>query len=126
MKKIIVVCSIIAAIGLWLWQSEKPFGGLTKNTPMMATSSVGIYQPFFPALVLSADSSRQYASFCNSSPTTTNYITLQIQATTTGINGILIPGNACYQMSNDIGNLFLDNIYARASTSTTTLMILYK
>ncbi len=93
-------------------------------SPTMATSSVGIYSS---SLVLAASSGRQFASFCNASnsaPTTNDVVYLMLDATTTKPNGISIKPSSCYEMQRD--NLFVGNVYAIASGSTSTLLTVYK
>lgn len=93
--------------------------------PTMATSSVGIYAW---TSVLSADSSRGYVSFCNDSRITNSAIYLGFGATSTvsglGMYGISVPSNTCYEMTLD--KMFYGNVYAIASSATSTLLKLYK
>jgi hypothetical protein len=123
----VIVAFMVIAFGfhkLFSLESESMVGGQTfYDAPTQATSTVGIYAA---TRVLTADTGRQYASFCNPSPTTTNFITLQVTATSSGAYGILVPGTSCHQMSHEMGNLFAGEIWAKASTSTTTLMMVTK
>lgn len=99
---------------------EKPAGDAQYffRAPTMATSSVSSASA---TLVAAADTSRQYASFCNATTTTTSYIFLTIGATSTPPAGVVIAGGSCKTMSAQDGNLFTTSIYAQTSAGTNTL-----
>jgi hypothetical protein len=88
------------------------------TTATTATSSVSTSWSSTP--VLSADSSRGYVSFCNESVSVGQGIYLGMGATTTGISGIKVAANSCYEMTAE--KMFYGNIYAIASPSATTLL----
>lgn len=127
MKKIIGFLIVLGVIvgGYFIFKpANKPnVGGYFINTPTSATSTVGIYTQ---TSVMSADSARSFASFCNMTnavPATNDAVFLQLGATTTGLTGLMIKPQECYEMTGEKGNLFTGIIYARASTSTTTLLM---
>lgn len=130
MKKILIGVGIFLLLGLWAWKSESPkqqFGssqniGYSYTSPTSATSSVTTSWTASP--VVSADSSRGFVSFCNDNGTATNAIYLGLGATTTGVSGLKIPGNSCYEMT--LQKMFTGNIYAIASPTAATLLIIYK
>ncbi len=103
----------------------EPASGLYYTSPTMATSSVGLYTP---VNILANSGSRSYASICNTSPTSTNDLLLEFDATSTtvGLNApaMLVPGNSCYEMTNN--KLFIGNLYAIFSTNTATVETLVK
>lgn len=104
--------------------SQLPLGAampFSYNSATQATSSVGIYAW---STVLPADSGRGYVSLCNDSRTANSDIYLGFGATSTvsgsGMFGRAIPSNSCYEMTLD--NMFYGNIYAIASSATSTLL----
>ena len=92
------------------------------SSPTMATSSVGIYTP---VNLLANSGSVTYRELCNTSPTTTNDLILELDATSTATGlsapGILVPGNSCYKFSG-----FTGNVYGIFTTNTATVSSLYK
>lgn len=122
-----IVIGIFVLLGIWFWQSDKPFGAsqaLKFVSPTQATSTAGIYAW---SRVLTADSSRVFASLCNASPalpTTNDVMFIALGATSTPPYGITVSPGKCYEMTLD--NMFWGDVYARASTSTSTLTSVYK
>lgn len=92
------------------------------NSATIANSAVTTTWSVAP--VLAADSSRGYASFCNESATAGNGIYLGLGATSTGISGIKITANTCYEMTLD--KMFYGDIYAIASPTASQLLKVYK
>lgn len=131
MKKFLVVLGLLALVGgsIYLIHNRKSpapatqqglAGGYSFRAPTQATSSIGSATQ---TLVLSADSARQFASFCNSTTTTASYISLQIGATSTSPSGIQIPGGSCYEMAPEKGNLFTTAVYGQTTAGTSTLTV---
>jgi len=126
-KKIVIVCALFLAVSIWLWQSERPkFGGgdvyNKYSSPTIASSSVAT--TWSTSAVVAGDSSRVYASFCNGSTSSVADIYLGLGATSTGVSGIKIPGNTCYEMTKD--NMFTGAIYTIATPTVNTLFMIYK
>jgi hypothetical protein len=128
---VVLVSIAVVAIGTWLGglHSAGKFGdaGMPNyyTSPTMATSSVGIYTP---VNLIANSGSVSYRSICNTSPTTTNDLMLELDATSsaTGLSapGILVPGNSCYEFLPN--KLFTGNVYGIFTTSTATVSSLYK
>ncbi len=125
MKKFLAVLGLLLIVGgFYMLHNRKPAtqqglaGGYFINAPTSATSSIGSATQ---TLVLSADASRLFASFCNSTTTIASYISLQIGATSTAPSGIQIPGGSCYEMAAEKGNLFTSAVYAQSVAGTSTL-----
>ncbi len=126
MKKYIIGIAVIAVILIGYSYGHKKSSPMAGGqyfiySPTSATSSVGSVTQ---TLVLSADSSRQYASFCNASTTIASFISLQVGATSTSPSGIQIPGGSCYEMTPEKGNLFTTSVYAQTTAGTSTLTVL--
>jgi hypothetical protein len=104
-------------------RSKNKVGGnnFSYTSPTMATSSVTTSAW---SSVLSSDTSRNYASLCNSSNVIGSAIFLGFDATSTPPYGIIVPPQQCYNIGSE--NMFFGTIYAIASTSTSTLLKLYK
>lgn len=132
MKKFLIVLGLLVLVGgsVYLVHSHKSAPEIQQGmagaqyffrSPTMATSSIGSATQ---TLVLSADSARQFASFCNSTTTIASYISLQIGATSTSPSGIQIPGGSCYEMAPEKGNLFTTAVYAQSPAGTSTLTVI--
>lgn len=123
-----LIMVVAVAVGVH-FGSPKSFGDSKSyvqfTSPTQATSSVSIYTP---SLILSQSGSRQYASICNTSPTTTNNLLLEFDATSTatGLNAParIVPGNSCYDLTGD--NMFTGNLYGIFQTNTATVQTLVK
>ena len=94
--------------------------------PTQATTSVGTV---LPVKVLANSGSRQYAQICNTSPTSTNDLLLEFDATSsaTGLTNapaMLVPSNSCYSMTPQ--NMFLGNLYGLYVNATATVETLAK
>ncbi len=123
-----LVLTAIVAVGTWLGGSHSAikFGDFGTpqifSSPTMATSSVGIYTP---VNLLANSGSVTYRELCNTSPTSTNDLILELDATSTATGlsapGILVPGNSCYKFSG-----FTGNVYGIFTTNTATVSSLYK
>jgi len=129
-KKIVIVCALFLILAVWVWQSERPkFGGgdvyNKYSSPTIATTSVGTA---LWSTIVTANSGREYAIFCNDSKVSNSAIYLGLGATSTphanGIAGIAIPSATCYEMTLD--KMFTGIVYAVASSSTSTLISTYK
>jgi hypothetical protein len=95
------------------------------TSPTQATSSVGLYTP---VKLVSNSGSQTYVSVCNTSPTSTNNLLLEFDATSTATGlsapARLVPGNSCYDMT--LSNMFLGNLYGIFSANTATVETLVK
>lgn len=130
---LIVLCVAVAAVFVGTFAAlhfnGKSFGDAGMpffyNSPTMATSSVGTYAP---VKLLTRDGGRQFATVCNTSPTSTNDLILQFDATSTGTSlnplGMIVPGNSCYEINQN--RLFVGDLYGIFSTNTSTVEALYK
>jgi hypothetical protein len=123
MKKIVIALALFVGLLYWLWRSDGTFGSqpYSFSVPTMTSSSVGIYSS---SLVLSADSGRTFASFCNNNHASGDAVYLGLGATSTKPYGRLIKSQECYQLHPE--QMFTGPVYAIASTATTTLLIISK
>jgi hypothetical protein len=128
MKKLIVAVAalgLVVALSFVLLKNESPkmVGGsgtpFTYNISTNSTSTVG---PSAWVTVLSADSSRGYASVCNNSILSNDAVYLAFGATTTKPLGFRLPSGNCYEMTND--KMFFGAVYSIASTASTTLLMI--
>lgn len=126
---VIVFLGVLGALHLYSQPTSKIFGepatSLYYTAPTQATTSVGTT---LPVLILANSGSRSYANICNTSPTTTNDLLLEFDATSTvtGLSApaMLVPGNSCYEMTTN--KLFVGNLYGIFSTNTATVESLVK
>lgn len=108
-------------------QREKPTGAgggsgvqFYYTTATSTNFTIGTSWTANASPLLPADSSRGYIDFCNNSIVANDAIYLGLGATSSSVSGIRIPTGSCYEMTQ--ANMFYGNIYAMASTSTSTLL----
>lgn len=126
---IVVVALGVFLGGLFLPKNAPKLGDfgyqVYYSSPTMATTSVGIYTP---VALMPASGSVTYRAVCNTSPTSTNDLILQFDATSTvtGLSapGMLVAGNSCLEFKSS--NIFTGALYGIFTTNTATVETILK